>query len=405
MTLFEALTGRLPDHPLHLPPTPLAGGFHPREVRPEIPAWLDEVVAAATMAAPQDRFTTADGLIAGLRGPDTEPDVAPEPAARPVQARCMICGTAALPGSPLCEACDPTADRDGQRLLFVEHAGPSFYPTIAELVALHPGLSEAAALADAAAGHRPLIRVPATRADALAQWLRDRDVRVATRTEAGFWTAIPSSFYLLVAAVALAGLVAGRVAAPWFAWTGPAMAGLLLAAARLELQRPAILTRTRDSEAVELPAALRDRLAELPPGSARDLLADVARLSRELVAREAGKRTRRRLLEELEPLALAAADTASELAALDHHLARLRIDSAYQPALPAGWWTGVTRTEEARDRLAQSLLELVAALGRARTESALSFTAPGAMIGELTREFAERVAYRTAARLEIASLT
>ena len=401
LTLFEALVGRLPDHVAHLPPAPAATGFRPRAIRPDVPAWLDDVVARATMAAPGDRFATADAFAAALDAPAPSEAPPPIPTAAPAPARCMICGGSALPGSPLCESCDPVAPRDGFRLLFVERAGSGFYPAVAELLALDPRLVEAASLSDAAAGRRALIRVPATRADALAQWLRDREVRVTALTPAGVWAVIPSGFYLLVGGVGLAGVVAGRLAAPWFTWTGPAMAALLLAGAYLEIRRPAVVTRSRERETVELPASLRAELATLPPSPARDLLADIARLCRELVDRESGQRTRRRLLEELEPLAEAAAGAAGELAALDHQLERFRIESAPYRTLPAGWWEAVTRTEEARDRIAQSLLELVAALGRARTESALAFTAPSVLLGDLTREFAERVALRTAGRLEV----
>ncbi|MBL8986515.1 MAG: serine/threonine protein kinase [Gemmatimonadetes bacterium] len=64
VTLFEALTGRLPARPSsHLPPTPEPDGFRPCRFRPELPPWLDQIVAMTTMADPRHRFATAEQLL------------------------------------------------------------------------------------------------------------------------------------------------------------------------------------------------------------------------------------------------------------------------------------------------------------------------------------------------------
>ncbi len=64
VTLFEALTGHLPPRPsTHLPPTPEPDGFRPGRLRPELPPWLDQIVAMATMADPRHRFATAEQLL------------------------------------------------------------------------------------------------------------------------------------------------------------------------------------------------------------------------------------------------------------------------------------------------------------------------------------------------------
>ena len=60
VTLFECLTGRLPAYASpHLPPTPDPDGFHPTSFRPDLPPWLDEVIAMATRAEPRFRFAAA----------------------------------------------------------------------------------------------------------------------------------------------------------------------------------------------------------------------------------------------------------------------------------------------------------------------------------------------------------
>src|SRR5207247_2011566 len=65
VTLYYALTGELPPRPRPAARARAhaADGHHPRGRRPEIPAWLDAVVARATMPNPDDRFP-AIGLVA-----------------------------------------------------------------------------------------------------------------------------------------------------------------------------------------------------------------------------------------------------------------------------------------------------------------------------------------------------
>ncbi len=63
LTLYQASTGDLPHRPsAHLPPTPQANGFHPARQRPDLPRWLDQIIARATTADPRHRFTTAEQL-------------------------------------------------------------------------------------------------------------------------------------------------------------------------------------------------------------------------------------------------------------------------------------------------------------------------------------------------------
>ena len=61
LTLYLGLTGRLPQRASpHLPPSPVAEGFRPGQIRPEIPAWLDATVARMTAARPADRFPSCE---------------------------------------------------------------------------------------------------------------------------------------------------------------------------------------------------------------------------------------------------------------------------------------------------------------------------------------------------------
>src|SRR5258705_4729001 len=63
LALYFALVGSVPKgQRANLPPAPLAGGYHPREKRSEVPEWLDEIVARATRAQPGHRLETAQRL-------------------------------------------------------------------------------------------------------------------------------------------------------------------------------------------------------------------------------------------------------------------------------------------------------------------------------------------------------
>ena len=401
MTLYEALTGRLPDRPRHLPAPPTVAGHHPRDLVPEVPAWLDDIVARATAALPQDRFPTAEALEATLAGGDPGEAFTPRPGPAPCGG-CMICGGTTLPGSPLCRGCDPATDRAPSRFVFVADGGPAFLKAIAELRAQDPALVGSDGLDQARAGRRPLLRISLSRSTGLVQWLADRGVATNCRSPGGLWRALPMSYLVLVAGTLAAGLMVGAATgSPLFTWASPVIAGLLFSGGMREMARPALAAAPRAGE-VDLPPTVRDRLRELRPGPARDLLADVARLSRQILAGTSpGQRVR--LAAELAPLGDAAAGAAEELAALDHQLERLRADAGAGHRLPAAWWDTVAETEHTRDRVAQSLLELVATLGSARTALARLAVAPDAAIGALTREFAEGVRRTEAAWSEIAA--
>ncbi|MFN0178037.1 MAG: protein kinase domain-containing protein [Gemmatimonadales bacterium] len=103
LTLFEALTGRLPERPsAHLPPPPSEPGFHPSALRPGLPPWLDQAIARATAADPRHRFATASQLaeaLASKRAPAVTIASGPEPPAEnprlPISIHVLIGGVVA----------------------------------------------------------------------------------------------------------------------------------------------------------------------------------------------------------------------------------------------------------------------------------------------------------------------
>jgi hypothetical protein len=105
LTLHVAVTGQLPKRPsTMLPPPALAGGHRPSLLRPDLPGWVDAIVARATMARPSDRFATAELLAEAL----IACDAAVLPAGRALavaSARCAFCAAEEAGPSGLCTAC------------------------------------------------------------------------------------------------------------------------------------------------------------------------------------------------------------------------------------------------------------------------------------------------------------
>jgi len=120
MTLHYALVGRLPDTPSpHLPPTPAVEGYHPRVLRPELPVWLDAVVAHATSSDPARRCHSASSLLDALG--ERDPDRAVQALDRaPALDFCLLCGSAAAAGLATCPDCRGAPAGRHDTLVFVD---------------------------------------------------------------------------------------------------------------------------------------------------------------------------------------------------------------------------------------------------------------------------------------------
>jgi Serine/threonine protein kinase len=105
LTLYFALTGRLPQRASpHLPPSPVAEGFRPGQIRPEVPGWLDATVARMTAARPADRFPSCDIALQALADQTPGPNSLEMPDWGEVDF-CLMCGVRDPLGLGLCAAC------------------------------------------------------------------------------------------------------------------------------------------------------------------------------------------------------------------------------------------------------------------------------------------------------------
>jgi predicted Ser/Thr protein kinase len=412
VTLHFALAGRLPDTPSpHLPPPPAAGGYHPRALRPELPVWLDAVVARATCADPARRYHSATSLLEALNERDPDTELAALHRA-PALDFCLVCGSAAAAGLATCPDCRGAPAGPTDTLVFVAPPGGFQERRAAHraLQTLLAGVRRAPDLSGAAAGRRALARVPSATADVVAEQLRLRGVPVRTTPVGRAWAAVPTTFYALAAGTLVAGVAAGATVLPTFLVTAPLVSGLLLLGGHRAVQHPLLSPRTRRSALPpELDRRLSETLANLPHGTARGLLADLARIGEGVYAGPGAGA----VADELPELLAHAADAARDLAGIDETLAVLEKrreaagGAAAEAAAPAGaaaLGDGLATLERSRDRLVQQLLEALTVVGRLQSGRVESLEGAGGRLGGVSRELAARSEAEAAARREVEAL-
>jgi serine/threonine protein kinase len=402
LTLYYAVTGELPERPsAHLPPTSAAGGHHPRAVAPIVPEWLDEVIAHATAAAVEDRFPTASALDQAL--------------ARPGSAGLLITGggdTCILCNGPdplaigLCPACGGGSGGMADTLVFLRTpAGGSERRALAlRLTTVLPDVSASAAAA-AASGERPLFRMAEVSVPRLVDELGRRELAVHPLPVSRAWRAVPASLYALSAAVLLGGTFAGSVGTPLLLWTSPVFGALLLVGAYQKVRSPVVtpLERRPDLPPTVEEAVLRS-LADVPPGTARGLLADLVRAGRALFVRLDRIGDDRGLAPALTELIISACSAASDLAQLDENLGRFERQRERFATVPAGWLDGLARCERTRDALVQRLLEAMTVLGKLQSQSAELTDVGDPTLPDLTRELQAEAEAQSEAAKEVEAL-
>jgi predicted Ser/Thr protein kinase len=361
LTLYFALTGELPGPGTAAGPSD-TGAPHPARVAPAVPEWLDDLVARATAASPEDRFPTASALdLALLRSAGETLGPAP---------RCVLCAGPDPLGLGLCPACGGDGI-SSESLIYLQRPSGRTARAAAQnrLVSVLPAVAAEAGVA--VRGERPLFRASAKGADRMVEVLARRDLPARVVPAGSLLGGLSVGFLLMLAAVLIAGAAAGIEAAPALRWATPVFAGLLLMSARRSAVTPLI---TAASRATELPAEvagpLLSTLAELPPGTARDLLADLTRIGDGLYSRLRRSGDSRDSTTTLGELLVASCSAAADLALLDANLGRFERQRERFAARPAGSLDALGRCERARDALVQRLLEAMTVLGQLQGQTA-----------------------------------
>ncbi|HKU59695.1 MAG TPA: serine/threonine-protein kinase [Gemmatimonadales bacterium] len=391
LTIYYGLAGELPDRSR----PPAGDAYRAGSVVPGVPEWLDDVVARATAAAPEDRFPSAAALEEALAKQGAG---AAEPAAR-----CALCGGPDPFASGLCPGCGGGSDGAGKTLVVLQRpvGADAIAAARSRLVAVVPDAGDEALAATR--GERPLFRTSADAARRIVEQLGAHQLAARTVPMSRAVELWPASFHLMLVAVVVAGAAAGVSAAPPLRWVTPIFVGLLLLSARRGAVTPLVsAARRRAALPPEVEQRLITALAELPTGTARDLLADLARLgcAVSVALRRAGADETAPALGEL---LLAGADAASDLALLDGSLGRFERQRERLAAQSDGWADALARCERARDALVQRLLDAMTVLGRLQGQAAELGGKALALDDTVAALRAEAEAQQAAAR-EIAAL-
>ena len=400
LTLYFALTGDLPERSSpHLPPTSAEGGFHPRLVAPAVPSWLDEVIAQATTAAAEQRYPTAAAFGEALAGQGSQA-LSQEPAAP-----CMLCGGPDPLSLGICPACGGSSDvADTLVFLQRQQSAQARQAAALRLAVVMPELRSADRDL-AASGERPLFRVASESAPRLIGELKRRELESRPVPAARAWETVPVEFWVLLAAVLGVGSMTGFLVSPGLLATTPLIGALLVMGAGRSARTALVLPSAHRSG---LPPALEREvvrtLSELPPGTARNLLADLVRMCAALATRLDHAGDDRGLGQSLAELLPAACGAATDLAQLDENLGRFERQRDRLAARPEGWLDTLARCERTRDALVQRLLEAMTVVGRLQGQQAALAAESDATLAELTRELKLEAEAQAAAAKEMREL-
>jgi hypothetical protein len=352
------------------------------------------------MPDPDDRFPAialvADALERGAEGVDG--GAAPVPADK---GRCVLCRAPDPFGIGVCPRCARRAGDGDDVLVFLEWTTPgSARRAVRETLEDRIGRGASAAARDsAAAGERPLLRVPAEAGGRVVELLEAQGLPARTESRTASWrAAVPPAIVVLASVVTVTGGVAAFAAAtPMLLVTSPAFAlGLVLLAValrRVPVWNPSSTRRSTLPADAER-AAVR-ALAALPAGAARALLVDLLRRADTVTAAGNGANG-------LDQLVIAACDAARDLAGLEQHLGAFDAQRDRLADAPPGWLDALSRCERGRDLLTQRLLEASAALsGR----QAATVAGEGAeTLAALVRDLGEEGRRQEEAAQEVAEL-
>jgi hypothetical protein len=284
----------------------------------------------------------------------------------------------------VCPACGGARAEVADQLLFVlPSRAKSRRQRVREMLASLTGQpSRSEALEAASLGLRPLARVPAASAPEIVARLEDDGIMVtATRADRA-WAAIPASFTFLLAAGAAAGLLAAMQGAYALFVLTPVFVVVVGWSAMRGIAKPVY----SDAVEREVPPALIRALAELPPGQAREITAELSQAAREVLSPAARLELSPGLTRTLEELIPVAAAAALDLAALDQSIADFESRSRGHDVVPESFTRGLTEMYAARTRVSLYLLEVTGLVGRLQGMSTDGLSSASERLRELIQD-------------------
>ncbi len=374
MTLFFALVGYLPKGAeQNLPPGALAAGHHPREKRPDVPEWLDEIVARATRAEPGHRLETAERFARALAGRSLESRTDESQSGQALRV-CVLCRRPGTLGRAVCPHCEDVDGGVANSILLVvpAHGREGRANQLRLLSELTSIPAERGSLRSAVRAQRALVRVSASHADVLARRLRSRGVEARVLPLERAWTVLPRWSLALCVATLCAGGLAAVAGFPLLLAASLVPASAALYSGWTWIQRETLIG---DGSDVPPPGALvravSDAMPRIQGGQARQILVEILRLGRDLWLRlcagEASDGARSELIAAL----LCTCDAASELAREDGILDALQLHGERRNEAPPGLIESRALYHSGRSRLVQAMLECAASFSRLRAQDLL----------------------------------
>lgn len=405
LSLFFALTGRLPDRPSpHLPPPPAEDGHSPRAIAAAVPPWLDETVRRATVRDPRRRFHTADLLGQALAQGGKVTGLSPS---RWRNTRfCLGCGATQPAGGTLCRACRVLGPAAADGLLLLAPVPGGSARARRQLAELIGEPAAAKTISDVVGGRRALARVRLAAERALRDQFQRRGMEITIVPASAPERAIPKSFLVLMGLMILVTLPISE-RHPLHAVGGFLLALALYVAARRAMSAP-LLDAARDAERVlspDLEARVESALTTVGQGGAEALLTDIVEIGKRSIAAARQRATGHEVAGRLEALIASSVDAAQALARVDSNLAALERRLAQPDA------RGNARLEEALDQgtqarnaLIQRLLESLAAASEAESDATTAAEGALARLDAASAELREEIAIRRQALAEVEAL-
>lgn len=318
-----------------------------------------------------------------------------------MRATCGACGRPDALGLGLCAECGGGGDA-GDTLIFVRRA-----PSRSDRMAAERRLAELLGVRVdtfdgrlAARGERALVRVPASVSEAVCESLESNGVPAHSIGAAKAVLAMPSHFFVMVMAMALAGTLAGiATGSSTLAALGPLFATVLLAVAHRSLQQPWLRAPAGESLPGTAEAAVLAAFARLGAGRARELLADLVSMARPLIARLKRDGDPAGLTSTIADLVSAASETALEVDRLTTSAAVVRdeMDGADDGALQSA----VHTCEDAARTGTRRLVDAVAAVADAGGRTAMLDGSASRRMEELLKDLRDEAGQMETARREI----
>ena len=387
MCLYFAITGALPPGGSNYqPPPPRDEGFLPGREGISISSELDRVIARSTMMEPGNRFQTIAWMVQALSGEWQLPAILQK---RPLQF-CLRCGGPDLLELSVCPSCRSQTEQ-GDSYIFVEaELGYESRKHVKQVLQDVTGLaSQSSRLADGVKGVKSLLRTTAQAAPEIVAKFRAQQIPAYAVQLKYPFSKIPYMLSVLVFLNLTIGIVAGLWYSSLFLWLAVIFVGITVMAVKRTVREPLIrpgaitLNLPKDVEAQVL-----DTLVSLPPGTAKNILADIVRTGSNLYERVKKEALDPFLAQKLLNSIRLSEEVASVLGQQDQILIALAKHANAHPShfSPA---EVIGKCEAHRDKLVQKMLELLSALAIMKVHQGSSYDSALQELEAITTELEE----------------